>query len=62
MPRLNHHSTRCIDGRLMRHDPQYDDPHLETDIGQCEECEGQGCEDGEFEAREAYLERLAADQ
>ena len=27
----------------MRHDPQHDDPELETDIGQCEECEGAGC-------------------
>ena len=28
----------------MRHDPQPDDPCLETDIGQCEECDGEGCE------------------
>ena len=35
--------VRCIDGRLMRHDPQPDDPDLETDIGQCEVCEGNGC-------------------
>ena len=35
--------TRCVDGRTMRHDPQPDDPYLETDIGQCEECEGEGC-------------------
>ncbi len=35
--------TRCEDGRLMRHDPQNDDPHLETDIGKCPECEGNGC-------------------
>ena len=28
----------------MRHDPQPDDPGLETDIGQCEECEGHGCD------------------
>lgn len=37
-------STRCIDGRLMRHDPQPDDPSLETDIGECPECDGHGCE------------------
>jgi hypothetical protein len=37
-------NTRCIEGRTMRHDPQHDDPDLETDIGQCEECEGRGCD------------------
>lgn len=37
-------STRCTDGRLMRHDPQHDDPDLETDIGKCPECDGEGCE------------------
>ena len=36
--------VRCIDGTLWRHDPQPDDPYLETDIGQCEECRGHGCE------------------
>lgn len=36
--------TRCIDGRLFRHDPQRDDPDLETDIGTCPECEGRGCD------------------
>lgn len=34
---------RCIDGRLWRHDPQYDDPDLETDVGECPECSGEGC-------------------
>ncbi len=34
--------TRCVEGRLMRHDPQFDDPDLETDIGECPECEGKG--------------------
>jgi hypothetical protein len=29
---------RCVDGRLMRHDPQPDDPDLETDRGPCPEC------------------------
>lgn len=37
------HSTRCVEGRLMRHDPQHDDPDLETDIGQCPECAGKDC-------------------
>ena len=37
---------RCIEGRLFRHDPQYDDPDLETDIGQCPDCSGDGCGDG----------------
>ena len=34
---------RCIDGRLMRHDPMPDDPYLETDTGKCPDCEGAGC-------------------
>jgi hypothetical protein len=41
-------AVRCVDGRAMRHDPQPDDPYLETDIGRCEECEGAGC--GECDA------------
>ena len=36
---------RCIDGRLWRHDPQFDDPDLETDIGICPDCSGHGCKD-----------------
>jgi len=36
-------TTRCVDGRLIRHDPQTDDPYFETDIGQCQECKGKGC-------------------
>lgn len=40
----NWHSFRCVEGRRMRHDPQPDDPYLETDRGQCEECDGKGCE------------------
>lgn len=39
-----HRPTRCLDGRLMRYDPQPDDPSLETDIGACPECDGRGCE------------------
>jgi hypothetical protein len=35
---------RCVDGRLLRHDPQHDDPDLETDIGECPHCSGDGCE------------------
>ena len=34
---------QCIDGRAMRHDPQPDDPYLQTDIGACEVCDGEGC-------------------
>lgn len=38
----------CVDGRLMRHDHQFDDPELLTDIGQCPDCSGDGCgDDGE---------------
>ena len=33
---------RCIEGRLMRHDPQDDDPYLETDVGECPGCSGDG--------------------
>lgn len=36
--------TRCVEGRLYRHDPQHDDPDLETDIGTCPECDGKDCE------------------
>lgn len=37
-------ALRCVDGRLMRHDPQPDDPNLETDRGICPDCGGRGCE------------------
>lgn len=40
--------TRCVEGRKYRHDPQHDDPDLETDIGQCPECEGKGCDDDDL--------------
>lgn len=36
---------RCVEGRLMRHDPQCDDPYLETDVGTCPDCDGRGCEE-----------------
>lgn len=48
----NYRATRCIDGRTMRHDPQPDDPGLETDIGRCEECGGKGCDAVHREAAE----------
>jgi hypothetical protein len=35
--------VRCLEGRLLRHDPQFDDPDLETDIGECPACRGKGC-------------------
>lgn len=35
---------RCIDGRSMRHDPQHNDPYLETDLGACPDCDGAGCD------------------
>lgn len=38
-------SIRCIDGRLWRQDPQDDDPYLETDVGECLDCSGDGCGD-----------------
>ena len=38
----------CVEGRLLRHDPQFDDPELQTDIDQCPDCSGDGCgDDGE---------------
>lgn len=49
--------TRCVGGRLMRHDPQFDDPDLETDVGECPECAGEGfnCADcGAPHAEEAW--------
>ena len=33
---------RCVDGTLFRHDPQHDDPYLETARGKCPECNGEG--------------------
>lgn len=41
--RFDGRHIRCEGGRLMRHDPQPDDPWLETDIGECPDCEGEGC-------------------
>ncbi len=35
----------CVEGRLLRHDPQFDDPDLQTDVGQCPDCSGDGCDD-----------------
>jgi len=39
--------TRCIDGRLFRHEPQRDDPEFECDAGPCPEGEGFGCDEYE---------------
>jgi hypothetical protein len=52
--------TRCIDGRLMRHDPQPDDPNLETDIGECEVCEGEGCAECDSCGKMGVLSRCFA--
>ena len=41
---------RCVEGRSYRHDPQHDDPDLETDMGKCRECSGKGCAEVEAEA------------
>jgi hypothetical protein len=38
----------CVGGRVLRHDPQFDDPELQTDMGECPDCSGDGCgDDGE---------------
>jgi hypothetical protein len=42
---------RCVDGELWRHDPQHDDPGLETYRGVCPECDGAGC--SEMRSRKA---------
>jgi hypothetical protein len=34
----------CVGGRLMRDDPQPDDPWLQTDRGECPDCRGEGCD------------------
>lgn len=36
-------SDRCIDGRLWRAKPLWDDPYYEYDVGECPDCEGKGC-------------------
>lgn len=36
-------SLQCVEGRILRHDPQSDDPYLQTDIGSCPDCYGLGC-------------------
>lgn len=38
-------TTHYVDGRLIRHDPMADDPYLETDVGKCPDCGGEGCAD-----------------
>lgn len=37
-------NTRCINGRLWRHDPQNNDPDFVREVGWCPECEGAGCD------------------
>ena len=54
-------NTRCIDGRIMRHDPQPDDPDLETDVGECTECHGSGGCEGISSGKMTLVERLRAD-
>jgi hypothetical protein len=50
--------VRCVEGRLFRHDPQHDDPYLETDVGQCPDCSGEGYgDDGEPVTAHATLAR-----
>lgn len=47
----------CINGRLMHHTPQPDDPDLETDMGECPDCSGDGCsDDGEPTEKRGYSE------
>ena len=48
---------RCLYGRLMRHDPQDDDPYLETDRGECPDCRGRGCSDEPVEKLNEALVR-----
>ena len=43
---------RCVEGTLYRHDPQFDDPDLETNMGQCPKCRGAGCEEEDGEPDE----------
>ena len=45
--------TRCVEGRLYRHDPQDDDPYLETDMGICPDCAGKDCEKLDLEQMRA---------
>jgi hypothetical protein len=49
---LSFSNTRCIDGRLFRHEALHDDPYFEMDIGACPECEGKGCAQLHREAAE----------
>jgi hypothetical protein len=38
-------NIRCFEGSLWRHDPQPDDPELETRVGKCQDCDGIGCDE-----------------
>ena len=46
---------RCVEGWLWRHDPQHDDPELETRVGRCQECEGVGCDEIDRRFKSAKL-------
>jgi hypothetical protein len=46
---------RCVDGRLMQHDPRTDNHYRETDVGQCPKCEGDGCGECDVCGRRAPL-------
>jgi hypothetical protein len=35
---------RCIDGRLLKHQPFPNDPDFERDVGECPQCSGHGCD------------------
>lgn len=39
---------RCVEGRLWRHDPQHDDPDLETNVGACDGCDDCMPAEGDF--------------
>ncbi|UZE51875.1 hypothetical protein ONR75_15690 [Rhodopseudomonas sp. P2A-2r] len=43
-------AIRCVEGRTVRHDPQNDDPELQTDMGECKACRGDGCDTDGSEA------------
>jgi hypothetical protein len=49
----------CIEGRLYRHDPWPDDPDLETNVGQCPDCSGDGCGDDDAPVPKPSLRHLS---
>lgn len=38
-------TDRCVEGRMMRHNPFPDDPEFEHDVGECPECRGSGIQE-----------------